>query len=118
MKKEKIFSLKKDDFEIQTFKSGGKGGQHQNKTDSGVRIIHKETGISSESRSEKSQHQNKKIAFKKLTENPKFKVWLNKKVYEIEKGKTTEQLVDEMMKPENLKVEVKDKDGKWVLEND
>ena len=73
MKKDYLFSVTKDDFEIQTFRSGGKGGQHQNTTDSGVRLIHKESGIVSESRSERSQYANKKIAFRGLINNPKFK---------------------------------------------
>ena len=51
---------------MDTFRSGGKGGQHQNTTDSGVRITHIETGLSAESRSSRSQTQNRKIAFKKL----------------------------------------------------
>lgn len=112
MRKEKLFSLTKKDFEIQTFKSGGPGGQHQNKTDSGVRIIHKESGISAESRSEKSQKQNKKIAFEKLCSNLKFKLWLNRRIFEITSGKSLEQRVDGQMKAENIKVEVKE-DGKW-----
>lgn len=69
MKKELLFSLSKDqgDFKIDTFRSGGKGGQHQNKTDSGARITHIASGCSAESRTERSQHQNIKIAFKRLT---------------------------------------------------
>ncbi len=59
-------SFTKKDFNVDTFKSGGKGGQHQNTCDSGVRITHIETGISSECRETRSQHQNKKIAFKNL----------------------------------------------------
>ena len=56
--KELLFTIRKKDFEIQTFRSGGKGGQHQNKTDSGVRIIHKASGAVGESRNDKSQHRN------------------------------------------------------------
>ena len=37
---------------------GGPGGQHQNKTESGVRYTHLPTGIAPESRSERSQHKN------------------------------------------------------------
>ena len=37
--------IRPQDVEIQSFKSGGPGGQHQNKTESGVRIIHKPTGL-------------------------------------------------------------------------
>jgi len=50
--------LRSDELERQTFRSGGPGGQHQNKTESGVRYIHKPTGIAAESRTERSQHKN------------------------------------------------------------
>jgi protein subunit release factor A len=63
-----LFSFRKKDFRVDTFRSGGKGGQHQNKTDSGVRITHVETGISAESRAGRSQHANKKLAFRKLAD--------------------------------------------------
>src|SRR5436190_20888565 len=50
--------IKPDELERQTFRSGGPGGQHQNKTESGVRYIHKPTGVAAESRTERSQHKN------------------------------------------------------------
>lgn len=74
MKKEKLFSITKKDFDIQTFASGGPGGQHQNKTASGV--SHRDSGAVGES-------------------------------------KTIEQKVEEQMKPENLKLEIKDEKGRW-----
>lgn len=49
------------EIEIQTFRSGGPGGQYQNTTDSGCRLIHKPTGIVVESRQERSQMQNRTI---------------------------------------------------------
>ena len=49
--------IKPDDFIKQTFSAGGPGGQHQNKTQSGVRLIHK-SGVRAESRTERSQHKN------------------------------------------------------------
>src|SRR5204862_3567374 len=58
--------IKPDDLERQTFRSGGPGGQHQNKTESGVRFIHKPTGIAAESRTERSQHKNADNAMKLL----------------------------------------------------
>ena len=58
--------VKDIDLEIQTFCSGGPGGQHQNKTQSGVRLIHKPTGVRAESRTERSQHKNKDNALKLL----------------------------------------------------
>lgn len=64
--KELIVSYGPKDFRIDTFRCGGPGGQHQNKTDSGVRITHIPTGIVTECRETRSQHQNKSIAFKKI----------------------------------------------------
>lgn len=109
-----LFSVTKKDFEIQTFKSGGKGGQHQNKTDSGVRIIHRESGAVGVSRDDRSQHRNKKTALRRLVDSPKFKVWINRKAFEVIQGKTIEQKVKESMVPENLKVEIKDQSNRWV----
>ena len=58
--------IRPDDLERQTFRSGGPGGQHQNKTESGVRFIHLPTGIAAESRTERSQHKNADNAMKLL----------------------------------------------------
>jgi peptide chain release factor 2 len=54
--------IKPDDLERETFRSGGPGGQHQNKTESGVRFRHVPTGIVAESRNERSQHKNAAVA--------------------------------------------------------
>ncbi|MEY8368960.1 peptide chain release factor H [Anaerovoracaceae bacterium 42-11] len=50
----------------EVFRSPGKGGQHVNTTDSGVRLIHIPTGITVTSTAERSQFQNKKDALRKL----------------------------------------------------
>ena len=50
--------IKETDLIMQTFCSGGPGGQHQNKTQSGVRLIHKPTNVRAESRTERSQNKN------------------------------------------------------------
>ena len=50
--------LKDEDLKRDVFRCGGPGGQHQNKTESGVRFTHIPTGIAAESRSERSQHKN------------------------------------------------------------
>ena len=52
--------------DVDTFRSGGKGGQHQNTTDSGVRLVHEPTGARAASRNERSQHRNKSIALLRL----------------------------------------------------
>lgn len=64
--KELIFTASKKDFRVDTFASGGPGGQHQNKTQSGVRITHLPTGLFSECRETRNQGENKKRAWKKL----------------------------------------------------
>lgn len=51
---------------VETFMSGGKGGQHQNKTESGVRLVHLPTGVVVSSRAQRSQHQNKQNALRRL----------------------------------------------------
>jgi peptide chain release factor 2 len=50
--------IKDGDLEWQHFSTGGPGGQHQNKTQSGCRLIHKPTNVRAESRTERSQHKN------------------------------------------------------------
>lgn len=109
MARELLFSVTRKDFEIETFRVGGKGGQHQNKTESGVRIVHKDSGAVGEARDSRSQHINKKEAFNRLVSSPKFKLWIKKRINEELNKTLTEQevqkLVDDMMKPENLKIE-------------
>jgi len=51
---------------VETFRSGGPGGQHQNTTESGVRLVHLPSGVRASAREERSQHRNRSIALKRL----------------------------------------------------
>lgn len=101
--REKLFSVTLSDCDIDTFSAGGPGGQHQNTSNTAVRIKHRDSGATGESREHRSQLQNKKAAFRRMTEHPKFKIWINRKIFYA--GKSPEQRVREDMKPENLRVE-------------
>jgi len=63
---DKDIGIKPEDIKMETCRSGGAGGQHVNKTESAVRIIHLPTGIIVQCRSERSQHNNRALALRML----------------------------------------------------
>lgn len=112
---ELLFSVTSNDLEMQVFRSGGPGGQHQNKTSSGVRFIHHPSGARGESREHREQPRNKRAALERLSKDPRFTYWVHQRVLEIDQKQTAEQWVDEQLADlNNLKVEFLDKNGKWV----
>ncbi len=74
--------VKEEDLRIDTYRSGGAGGQHINKTDSAVRLTHAPTGIVVACQSERSQHKNKAKAMSIL----------KAKIYEYEQDKKRKDL--------------------------
>ena len=112
-----LFSVTRKDFELQTFRAGGKGGQNQNKVSSGVRLIHHASGARGESREERSFEQNRRNAFRRCVESPQFRKWHKMEIARrVGQEAEMEAEVQRALRSENLLVEVKDLSGKWVKE--
>lgn len=106
MEREKLLSLTAKDFQWETFRASGKGGQNRNKRDTAVRVTHQPSGAQGYSCEERSQLQNKRRAFKRLAETEKFQRWVRiesmKRLVDLQE---VNQKVDEMMAEENLCIE-------------
>jgi peptide chain release factor 2 len=66
VEEDEVVEIKPDEIEIETYKSGGAGGQYVNKTESAIRIIHKASGIIVACQTERSQLANRNRAMKML----------------------------------------------------
>ena len=112
--KQKLFSITIKDCRVDTFCSGGKGGQHQNATQSGVRVTHEPSGAVGECREERCQLTNKRRAFVRMAQSKTFRTWVKTVAAEMSSGKSLDTKVDEALAPENLRVEGKNEAGQWT----
>jgi len=77
--------IRKDELRTDTFRASGAGGQHVNKTESGVRFTHLPTGLTGESTDSRSQHKNREIAMQRLYQ--RIQEAARDKVYNEQKSK-------------------------------
>ena len=96
----------------EVFRSGGKGGQNQNKVSSGVRWRHRASGAVGESRESRSQDENARIAWRRMAESIVFRAWVREQ-HLLADG--MEDKVQRAMGPRFLNVEVRE-NGRWVPE--
>ena len=117
--KELLFSVTKNDLEVDWFSGTGCGGQYRNKHQNCCRIRHKDSGAIATGQSQRDRVSNLKEALENLTKSPKFKAWVKVRVGEVTGEKADiEAKVDRAMR--HLKFEVKDEAGNWkeVQEDD
>ena len=115
--KELLFKLTRKDFIVEAKRGSGKGGQNRNVTNSACRIRHPASGAEGQAQDERSYKQNESLAFKRLIETTRFKMWHKMEVAkQLGLLKNVEKTVEEEMK--KIKVEVKNENGIWVDENE
>ena len=110
--KELLFSVTKNDLEVDWFSGTGCGGQYRNKHQNCCRIRHKDSGAIATGQSQRDRVSNLKEAMENLIKSPKFKAWVKVRVGEVTGEKADiEAKVDRAMR--HLKFEVKDEEGNW-----
>jgi peptide chain release factor len=104
---ERAPEIDESELRFETLRAGGPGGQHQNRTESAVRVVHVPTGMSVVARDERSQHRNKALAIERLKailgaaheqkrDAAQFRDWLER--IAVERGNPVRTYVGEAFK--------------------
>lgn len=80
MTREPILRVTRDDLDVQSFRPGGNGGQHRDKTSNAVRIVHRASGATGVASDSRSWSENRKTAFKRMANSVKFRRWLREQL--------------------------------------
>ena len=76
MPRELAFSVTVHDCEVKEFSVSGAGGQRRDKKKTGIEIRHAPSGAVGRGTEQRSQRQNKKMAFRRMAESPEFQLWV------------------------------------------
>jgi protein subunit release factor B len=112
--RELLFSVRQRDCVFKATTAGGPGGQHRNKVATAVRCTHPASGAVGYASDDKSQHRNKKVAFRRMAETKVFREWVR-----MEAARCTGELariedrVNAGMREQNIRTEIKE-NGRWV----
>ena len=111
--REKLFSVTVKDCEFQATKGSGPGGQHRNKVATAIRCTHKASGAVGYASDHKSQHRNRKLAFRRMAESKTFQDWVRLEAARVSgQLKEIENKVDKAMQESYIRTEVRE-DGLW-----
>ncbi|MDB4330243.1 peptide chain release factor-like protein [bacterium] len=110
--RELLVSVSLKDCDVKPYKGSGPGGQKKNKTESAIRIVHRDSGAVGQCENHREQIKNKKEAFLRMIETKEFKSWLK-----IANARATGELarIEKRVEQEMKKVvtEIKDEKGRW-----
>ncbi len=111
-------SLTAKDFRFDFFSAGGSGGQHRDKKATACRCTHEPSKAVGVSQDERSQLQNKQLAFRRCAESLKFQKWLKVEASRLLGNPSLEllaaQAVDKMMKNDaDFKIEIQVGKNEW-----
>lgn len=113
MERKPLFSVGIHDCRVDTFTVGGHGGSGKDTSNTGVRVTHEPSGGVGKATDTRSQAKNKLLAFKRMASTTAFIKWARVQASQLSGAKSVEQLVEEAMAPENLKIEVRTPKG-WT----
>lgn len=113
MTREKVLTVTLKDCEVNTFTVGGAGGQRRDHTNTGVRVKHPPSGAVGESRDSRVQHDNKRAAFLKMVNDPRFTYWVSVQTKQV-KSEAALRAEIEAIPDSEYRVEYKD-GGRWTV---
>jgi protein subunit release factor A len=109
-----LFRVTAKDFTETHIRGSGPGGQHRNKTATGIRLVHKASGAVGEATDDKSQHVNRANAFKRLREDERWKAWFRDMVLTTQGRETPGDRLERLMDEANITTQILDERSRWV----